>query len=220
VPVLRQVKDFCSYAHRGALSGSKNTKHNKALRTLQKQSRGDFTFHRINSVTYRIDRPGKRAVGWLMEVAWPGGARQRWIARAGNRASEQLPLGEAKKAAVVLLRQRGKTEPQGWIPEPNQAAADEVDRVARQKARRQAPVEVMGGGKQLPGRMELVLGFLKPNEIIRNVLETEIGFIGGPAANTEPLQGDHYPLTFDADGYPELAACLDCWKPKMTAQAA
>jgi len=155
-----------------------------------------------------------------MEVAWPGGARQRWIARVGNRASEQLPLGEAKKAAVVLLRQRGKTEPQGWIPEPNQAAADEVDRVARQKARRQAPVEVIGGGKQLPGRMELVFGFLKPHEIIRNVLETEIGFIGGPAANTEPLQGDHYPLTFDADGYPELPACLDCQKPKMTAQAA
>ena len=185
-----------------------------------KAVRGDLTFHRINSVTYRIDRPGTRAVGWLMEVAWPGGARQRWIARVGNRASEQLPRGEAKKAAVVLLRQRGTTEPQDWIPELNQTAADEIDRVARQKARRQAPVEVIGGGKKLPGRMELVLGFLKPNEIIRNVLETEIGFIGGPAANTEPLQGDHYPLTFDADGYPELAACLDCWKPKMTAQAA
>ena len=185
-----------------------------------KAVRGDLTFHRINSVTYRIDRPGTRAVGWLMEVAWPGGARQRWIARVGNRASEQLPRGEAKKAAVVLLRQRGKTEPQGWIPEPNHAAADEVDRVARQKARRQAPVEVIGGGKQLPGRMEFVFGFLKPHEIIRNVLETEIGFIGGPAANTEPLQGDHYPLTFDADGYPELPACLDCRKAKMTAQAA
>ena len=198
----RSCKNRSEY--QSGLSGSKNTKRNKALRTLQKQSRGDFTFHRINSVTYRIDRPGKRAVGWLMEVAWPGGARQRWIARAGNRASEQLPLGEAKKAAVVLLRQRGKTEPRDWIPELNQAAADEVDRVARQKARRQAPVEVMGGGKQLPGRMELVLGFLKPNEIIRNVLETEIGFIGGPTANSEALQGDHYPLTFDADGYPEL----------------
>jgi hypothetical protein len=75
----------------------------------------------------------------------------------------------------------------------------------------------MGGGKQLPGRMELVLGFLKRNEIIRNVLETEIS---GPAVNAEPLQGDHYPLTFDADGYPELPACLDCRKPKMMAQAA
>jgi hypothetical protein len=50
----RKLKDFCSYAHRGkyevkaldgaeyqsGLSGSKNTNRNKALRTLQKQSRG------------------------------------------------------------------------------------------------------------------------------------------------------------------------------------
>jgi hypothetical protein len=121
----RNLKDFCSYSHRGkhvvkaldgaeyqsGLSGSKNTKRNKALRTLQKHSRGDFTFHRINSVTYRIDGPRKRAVGWLMEVVWPGGARQRWIAGVGNRASEQLPLGEAKKVAVALLRERGKPEP-------------------------------------------------------------------------------------------------------------
>jgi hypothetical protein len=70
----RKLKDFCSYSHRGkhvvnaldgaeyqsGLSGSKNTKRNKALRALQKQSRGDFTFHRINSVTYRTDRPCKR----------------------------------------------------------------------------------------------------------------------------------------------------------------
>jgi hypothetical protein len=110
----RKLKDFCSYSHRGkhvvkavdgaeyqsGLSGSKNTKRNKALRTLQKQSRGDFTFHRINSVTYRTDRPCKRGVGWLMEVVWPGGARQRWVARVGNRASEQFPLSEAKKAAI------------------------------------------------------------------------------------------------------------------------
>jgi hypothetical protein len=183
----RKLKDFCSYSNRGkhvvnaldgaeyqsGLSGSKNTKRNKALRTLQKQSRGDFTFHRINSVTYRTDRPCKRGVGWLMEVVSPGGARQRWVARVGNHASEQLPLGEAKKAAVALLRERGKTEPRDWIGELNQAAADEVDRVARQKARRQAPVEVMGGGKQLPARMELVLGFLKPHEIIGNILEAD-----------------------------------------------
>ena len=32
--------------------------------------------------------------------------------------------------------------------------------------------------------------------------------------------GDHFALTVDADGYPELPACLDCRKPKMTAQAA
>jgi hypothetical protein len=211
----RKLKDFCSYAHRGAhtvkaldgpeyqsgLSGSKNTKRNKALRTLQKQSRGDFTFHRINSATYQIDRPDKRA-------AWPGGARQRWIARDGNRASEQLPLGEAKKAAVVLLRERGKTEPRDWIPELNQAAANEVDRLQR----KYWPVDLLGGERRGTKAVE--------RELRAAILETEMGFIGDPAANSEPLQGDHYPLTFDADGYPELPACLDCRKPTMTAQAA
>ncbi len=29
------------------------------------------------------------------------------------------------------------------------------------------------------------------------------------------LQGDDYPLTYDADGHPELPACLDRRKPKM-----
>jgi len=94
----RKLKDFCSYSHRGkhvvkaldgaeyqsGLSGSKNTKRNKALRTLQKHSRGDFTFHRINSVTYRIDGPRKRAVGWLMEVAWHRGSLLRPL-RQKNR---------------------------------------------------------------------------------------------------------------------------------------
>jgi len=30
----------------------------------------------------------------------------------------------------------------------------------------------------------------------------------------EPLHGDDYPLTYDADGYPELPACLDR-RPKL-----
>ena len=34
------------------------------------------------------------------------------------------------------------------------------------------------------------------------------------------LQGDDYPLTYEEDGYPELPACLDRRKPKMTAKAA
>jgi hypothetical protein len=42
--------------------------------------------------------------------------------------------------------------------------------------------------------------------------------LNGP--NPEALQGDDYPLEYDKNGYPELPACLDCRKPKMTAQAA
>jgi predicted DNA-binding transcriptional regulator AlpA len=81
----RKLKDFCDYSCRGqhsvkgldgakyqtGLSGSKNTRKTKALRSLRKQSAGHFTFSKINSVTFRIDRQGKNGVGWLMEVAWP-----------------------------------------------------------------------------------------------------------------------------------------------------
>jgi hypothetical protein len=51
----------------------------------------------LSRATHR--QPLKNGVGWLMEVAWPGGARQRWVARVGDRGSEPLPLEEAKKAA-------------------------------------------------------------------------------------------------------------------------
>jgi hypothetical protein len=34
------------------------------------------------------------------------------------------------------------------------------------------------------------------------------------ALRREPLHGDDYPLTYDADGYPELPACLDR-RPKL-----
>jgi hypothetical protein len=35
-----------------------------------------------------------------------------------------------------------------------------------------------------------------------------------------PLQGDDYPLEYDENGYPELPACLDRRKPKITRAAA
>jgi hypothetical protein len=68
----RKLKDFCSYSCRGqhsvraldgvrhqtGLSGSKNTRKTKALRSLRKQSVGHFTFSKSNSVTIRVDRQG------------------------------------------------------------------------------------------------------------------------------------------------------------------
>ena len=42
--------------------------------------------------------------------------------------------------------------------------------------------------------------------------------LNGP--NPEALQGDDYRLEYDKNGYPELPACLDCRKPKITAEAA
>jgi hypothetical protein len=58
---------------------SKSTRKNKELRRVKMQSVGSVTFAKINSCTYRVDTRNKRAAGWLMEVAWPGESRQRWL---------------------------------------------------------------------------------------------------------------------------------------------
>jgi hypothetical protein len=111
----RKLKDFCSYScrgqhsvkaldgpkYQGAYLGSKNTRKTKALQRLRRASIAGIAFERINSVTIRIDQPYKKAVGWLTEVAWPSETKQkRWVARVGDRASESLPLEEAKRAAA------------------------------------------------------------------------------------------------------------------------
>ena len=63
----------------------------------------------------------------------------------GNWASEPLPLKEAKRAAVALLRERGKVEPRDWIADLNKIAATEIDRVALAKKRKQWPCDLVGG---------------------------------------------------------------------------
>jgi hypothetical protein len=106
----RKLKSYCTYACRGqhrtllaitpqtGLSGAKNTRQLKALRDLKSQSRGEVAFVRVNDVTIRVDAPNRRGAGWLMEVAWPGGRQQKWVARVGNRASEPMLLNDAKVA--------------------------------------------------------------------------------------------------------------------------
>jgi hypothetical protein len=93
-----KLKDFCSYSCRGqqavealdgpkyqtAFVGSKNLRKTKALQSLKRASIAGIAFAKLDSITYRIDRPSKRGVGWLMEVAWPGEAGQRWVARVGG----------------------------------------------------------------------------------------------------------------------------------------
>ena len=118
----RKLKDFCTYScrgqhavntlpgvpHRGAYIGSKNLKKTRALHTLRKQSLGAITFCKINSVTYRIDRRTKNGVGWLMEVAWPGESRQRWVAGVGDRASEHCPSRKRRLQPRPLSQRRGR----------------------------------------------------------------------------------------------------------------
>ena len=99
----RKLEDFCTYSCRGqfkaleatqvpsGLVGAKNTKQNKVLRSLRRQSVGRFSFARINSCTYRLDRPGKLGAGWLMEV---GMAR-------GRKAAVDCTSGQSGKRAVA-----------------------------------------------------------------------------------------------------------------------
>ncbi len=72
----------------------------------------------------------------------------------GNWASEPLPLKEAKRAAVAMLRERGKVEPRDWIADLNKIAATEIDRVALAKKRKQWPRDLVGGGSH-PGSMQV-----------------------------------------------------------------
>ena len=77
----RKLKGFCTYSCRGQHAvdalDTGNTRKTKALQSVKKRSVGRFVFSKINSCTYRVDSPRKKAAGWLMEIAWPGGSRQQ-----------------------------------------------------------------------------------------------------------------------------------------------
>ena len=205
----RKLENVCSYACQGQLKvleatsgpsgliGAKNTRQNKALQSLKRQSVGRFSFARINSCTYRLDRPGKLGAGCLMEVGRPGGARQQWIARVGNRASEPLALAEAKRAAVAMLRERKETEPRDWIAELNRIAAAEFDRVAVAQERKRWPHELVGAEFR-PGSMPI------DPKLRDAILDAELL----ATTHAEPLSGDGFRLEFYDDGYPKLAECL------------
>ena len=207
----RKLEDFCTYSCRGqfnaleaiqvpfGLVGAKNTKQNNVLRSLRRRSVGRFCFARINSCTHRLDRPGKLGAGWLMEVAWPaGGARQRWIARVGNRTSEPLPLDKVKRAAVAMLRERKETKPRDCIAELNKIAADEVHRAWMMQGRKQWPRDLVGAPLR-PGSMQLD-GKLRDAILDAELLAT--------TSHAEALSGDGFRLEFYGDGYPKLPEWL------------
>ena len=208
MPLLpgRKLEDFCTYACRGqfrvlqatsgpsGLVGAKNAKQNKALLSLKRLSVGRFSFTRINSCTYRLDRPGKLAAGWLMEVGWPGGARQQWIARVGNWASEPLPLDEAKRAAVARLRERKESDSRDWIAELNTTAAAEVRRAWLMQERKQWPRDLVGAETH-PGSMQI------DRKLRDAILDAEL--VAMPS-HAETLSGDGFRLEFYDDAYPKL----------------
>jgi hypothetical protein len=183
MPVADSLKCLRLQEHRTGLKCSKNTKQNKALQTLKRQSVGGFSFSKTNSCTYRLDRSNKLGAGWLMEVAWPGGSRQRWLARIGNRTSEPLSLDEVKSAAVAMLCERGTTEGRDWIAELNKIAASEVDRVASAKERKRWPLVLIGVHVRFMHRIEV------SDDLRKAILDAELPFTdeqldAPPAAGT------------------------------------
>ena len=116
----------------------------------------------------------------------------------GNWASEPLPLKEAKRAAVAMLRERGKVEPRDWIADLNKIAAAEIDRVALAKKRKQWPRDLVGGeSRPDPIRLD--------RKLRDAILDAEL--LAMPS-HAEPLSGDGIRLEFDQGGYPKLPECL------------
>ena len=165
LPARRKLKSFCNYAcrgqfkvakatgHRTGLIGSKNAKQIRTLQSLKRRSVGAFAFVAINSITYRVDGRNKLGAGWLMDIGWPTDAGGKWIARVGNRASEPLPLDEAKRVGADMLNERARGEPFDCIARLNQLSANAVEQVVIERVRRQRkqwPIEIGRSGRARP----------------------------------------------------------------------
>src|SRR5262249_54012035 len=142
----------------------------------------------------------KSGAGWLTEVAWPGSAKQRWLARVGNRTSEPLTLDEAKRAAVAMLRERGTAEDRDWIAELNKIAAGEVDRVALAKERKQWPVDLVGAHVHSMPHIGIT------GDLRNAIFEAELLLIDEHL--DEPLTGDSFRIELSEDGSPKLPECI------------
>jgi hypothetical protein len=203
------------YLHGGAYKGSKNLKKTRALHTLRKQSLGAITFCRINSVTYRIDRRTMNGVGCLMEVAWPGETRQRWVARLGDRASEPLSLAQAKAAATTLLTTEGKAEPRDWFTELDQIAANEVYQAYWTREKRTWPLDLIGGQRHAEKQPLMTI----ERRLRPAILNTE-RVLKDEESTAQPVNGDDFQLEYYSDGYPKLPECLDRRRKPLLVEAA
>ena len=101
------------------------------------------------------------------------------------------------------------------LRELNQIAANEVDGAALAEERKRWPVDILGGQRR--GVIDAETRAVVQDEIGFVVDETPQKGIGSNPDGSSPgaLQGNDYPLTYDADGYVELPACLDTRKPQL-----
>ena len=123
-------------------------------------------------------------------------------------AAIRCTLEEAKAAAKALITTKGKAEPRDWIKEPNQIAANEVDRAYWTREKRNWPVDLMGGQRH---RKKQPLMAIDP-KLRQAILDTErvlkddekVVSRDTTPSSSAGLQLEHYD-----DGYPKLPACLD-----------
>ena len=116
----------------------------------------------------------------------------------GNRASEPLPLHEAKRAAVAMLYERKETEPRDWIAELNTIAAAEVHRAWLMQVRKQWPRDLVGAEAR-PDSMQI------DRKLRDAILDAEL--LAMPS-HAEALSCEGFQLEFYDDGYPKLPECL------------
>ena len=152
-----------------------------------------------------------KAIGYLVRV-WGS----RWIACVGKRRSEPLSLLKAKAAAKRMDREQAfGNEVSDRVRNLNKQAAWLIDEEALLPQRQEWPLDLMGGGRRQSGK---TIAAYKAGTA-DGILDAEMGFVAEALQQlqAEPLQGDNYPLTYDANGCPELPDCLDRRSPTKRA---
>ena len=97
----------------------------------------------------------------------------------------------------------------------NIAEADRIDRLAIAQERNTWPVDIMGGQRKGKIDRHMRNGILA----VEHVLVDEDKH-SAAAYLSRNQAGDDHPLTYDANGYPELPACLDRRPKPALAEAA
>jgi hypothetical protein len=131
-----------------------------------------------------------KALAWLEGIG-----KGLWVARYRKTASKPMKLSAAKRYALDMVKGVCTgVKPVDPIADLNRAAVPTNDWLPDIEPDLIAYIRHVETGFPLPSTV--------PTE-------------SGPAA----LQGDDYPLTYDADGDVELPACLDRRKPKLEVAA-
>ena len=131
---------------------------------------------------------------------WPG---------LRTREATLLPFGAAKQEAIRLYKRRDEA-PLDWIRELLTYVPRESRPGSPGKEKRRVPFDLMGRGKRWLNPVRL------DREVIRNIIEVETCKPLREEDTQRPTpKGGNDLIQCDADGSPELPACLDRCKPRL-----